>query len=517
MKRVYCLYRVSTLGQVEKDDIPMQREACHEFVKTKGWIITQEFTEKGISGYKVSSENREALQDIKKAAIQKVFDVLLVFMFDRLGRRDDETPFVVEWFVKNGVEVWSVVEGEQRFEDHVDKLLNYIRYWQSSGESLKISIRTRTRMEQLTKEGYYIGGSPPFGYKICKIGRFNKRGFEVHDILVDYEEANVVKTIFDLYCSGKMGTYRIAQHLNKQGYVTKNGSSWGSASISSILKNPVYTGIRKFGNVQSDIFPHLQIIDTDTLRRAQRQADKNKLIIPRGPRSEHAPTTLFADVLFCMQCGKRITVTRNKKVRNNKDGTQADYIRMNYICINKRSIDFCTGQRSYSVRCIDSLFSGIIGDFLQSYNFDHIPLTSTDNNLYNEIETLEVALDNEKKKLDVLQREAVEVMLGTSAFLPVLITDLIQNSKSKISDLENEILILYDTKREQNAKMSRFHEVRKQLSSGKNITFDSLPLGEQQDIIEQLVERFYIGRGYNYRIEWTFGGYLQGEISANLE
>lgn len=26
------------------------------------------------------------------------FDVLLVFMFDRLGRRDDETPFVVEWF-----------------------------------------------------------------------------------------------------------------------------------------------------------------------------------------------------------------------------------------------------------------------------------------------------------------------------------------------------------------------------------------------------------------------------------
>ena len=24
VKRVYCLYRVSTVGQVEKDDIPMQ-------------------------------------------------------------------------------------------------------------------------------------------------------------------------------------------------------------------------------------------------------------------------------------------------------------------------------------------------------------------------------------------------------------------------------------------------------------------------------------------------------------
>ena len=63
------------------------------------------------------------------------FDVLLVFMFDRLGRRDDETPFVVQWFVQQGIEVWSTKEGEQRFDNHVNKLLNYIRFWQASGES----------------------------------------------------------------------------------------------------------------------------------------------------------------------------------------------------------------------------------------------------------------------------------------------------------------------------------------------------------------------------------------------
>ena len=33
-------------------------------------------------------------------------------MFDRLGRREDETPFVVEWFVKQGIKVWSTQEGE---------------------------------------------------------------------------------------------------------------------------------------------------------------------------------------------------------------------------------------------------------------------------------------------------------------------------------------------------------------------------------------------------------------------
>lgn len=31
IKTVYCLYRVSTKGQVDKDDIPMQKQACREF------------------------------------------------------------------------------------------------------------------------------------------------------------------------------------------------------------------------------------------------------------------------------------------------------------------------------------------------------------------------------------------------------------------------------------------------------------------------------------------------------
>ena len=43
MKRVHCLYRVSTKQQVdkEKNDIPMQRLACREFEENQNWIITK--------------------------------------------------------------------------------------------------------------------------------------------------------------------------------------------------------------------------------------------------------------------------------------------------------------------------------------------------------------------------------------------------------------------------------------------------------------------------------------------
>ena len=53
--------------------------------------------------------------------------------------------------------------------------MNYIRYWQASGESLKTSVRTRIRLEQLTGEGHYTGGTVPYGYKRVRLGRVNKK------------------------------------------------------------------------------------------------------------------------------------------------------------------------------------------------------------------------------------------------------------------------------------------------------------------------------------------------------
>ena len=105
--RVAALYRVSTKKQVGlafengqiKDDIPLQRRACREFSQNQGWVIVGEYEEKGVSGYKVSAQNRDAIQDLKESALRKEFDILLVFLFDRLGRIESETPFIVQWFV----------------------------------------------------------------------------------------------------------------------------------------------------------------------------------------------------------------------------------------------------------------------------------------------------------------------------------------------------------------------------------------------------------------------------------
>ena len=176
--RVLCLYRVSTEKQLyhtdnNEPDIPMQRVRCRKFSDSMKWTIVCELQEEGISGHKVRAENRDKIQQIKEYAMQKKFDILLVFMFDRIGRISDETPFVVEWLVRNGIRVWSTQEGEQRFESHTDKLMNYIRFWQADGESEKISIRTSNSMGILTEQGCFTGGTRPYGFNFIKTGRTN--------------------------------------------------------------------------------------------------------------------------------------------------------------------------------------------------------------------------------------------------------------------------------------------------------------------------------------------------------
>ena len=126
MKRVGCLYRVSTKKQTQHNDIPVQRKACRKFIESKeDWILSKEYIELGISGYKLGEQERDVLQTIKRDVSNKEVDILLVFMFDRIGRRDDETPFVVKWLIEQGIEVWSVNEGQRKIEDNYDRLINY--------------------------------------------------------------------------------------------------------------------------------------------------------------------------------------------------------------------------------------------------------------------------------------------------------------------------------------------------------------------------------------------------------
>ena len=361
MNRVYCLYRVSDRGQVEKNDIPMQRIACRTFAQERGWEIEKELSEKGISGYKLTMQQRDAILEIREAALAGKFDILLVYMFDRIGRRDDETPFVVEWLTRNGIAVWSVCEGEQRFDNHVDKLTNYIRYWQAAGESAKTSERVRTRIRQLTEDGFFTGGQCPYGYELVRGERLNKKNQPMNDLRICKDEAEVVRLMFEKAMREGLGPLRIANYLNDCGYTTRKGKRWNQSTIGRILSNRIYLGILQKGDAESQQLPELQIVDDDMFSSVQeiranrgKGVSENMKTIPMQTRGK----SLLSGFLYCAHCGARVNGTTSRKQYRRKDGTLYQQDRRTYRCnasVGGVPVE-CDGPRTYRAERIEETF-----------------------------------------------------------------------------------------------------------------------------------------------------------------
>jgi DNA invertase Pin-like site-specific DNA recombinase len=459
-KKVFCLYRVSTRKQVDriksadstedKFDIPMQKQSCHEFIESRqDWEFYRELSEFGVSGFKVSAKDRDAIQVIQQAALSSEFDVLLVFMFDRLGRIDDETPFVLEWFVKHGIEVWSAKEGQQRFEQHVDKLTNYIRFWQAAGESEKTSIRTKERLSQIVQEGRFRGGTAPYGYRLVKCGRTNKRGHEVYEIEIDEQEATVVRLIFDLYLTKGYGSHRLAGYLFDHGMTNRKGDNFTCTTVSHMLHNRSYTGVMKSGDTVTEVFPHLQIIAPEVFEATQElleQRSAARQAARRVPLNTKGRSLLSGNV-FCGHCGARLIVTTNGKRYVREDGGVTVTPRTRYVCYNKtRHKHLCDGQTGYTTNKLDKIISEVVERLFAQIN--DLPKEAIIEERYSErIAESQMALTQAKAILqahtaEVLEYEAevIRVIRGESKLNPDLLNKLHEEAKAKVEESEQHVL-----------------------------------------------------------------------------
>lgn len=512
--RVYCLYRVSTNQQVDHDekdeaDIPMQRLECHKFAERMGWTIIHEEQEEGVSGHKVRAENRDKIQLIKDAARQKKFDIFLVFMFDRIGRIADETPFVVEWFVKNGIRVWSTKEGEQRFESHTDKLTNYIRFWQADGESEKTSIRTSTRMGQIVESGYFTGGTCPYGYKLVRQGRTNKRGHDLYDLAVNEDEAPLVRLIFDKYVTEGRGAQSIANLLNSMKIKNRSGNNWHPSSIRGMIKNITYIGILRSGESRSQMLPQLQIIDEQLFQAAQ---EITKQRSGKYEDTRHIPlnikgTSLLAGNVFCGHCGARLSLTTNGKGRPRSDGTDA--VRVRYVCQTKtRKHEPCGGQTGYTKHILDGMINDIVHDiFRKVKSLSKAEILGTSHAAkIGEYKAIAKRAQREyqkaEKELQGLKQEVVKAVTGNSAFPVELLSSLVQEAEQKCAALKLDYEEAQRNVEQSETVMQELQVKYDQFIDWSNV-YDTANIETQKMIVAHLIERVDVFRGYELKIKFA--------------
>ena len=508
-KRVMCLYRVSTLGQVDKDDIPMQRECCRAFVDTHpGWRIVNELYEKGISGFKTAAKDRDAIVQLQHAAIKKEFDILLVYMFDRMGRRDDETPFVVEWFANNGIEVWSTVEGQQRFDSHVDKLLNYIRYWQASGESIKTAIRVKTRMEQLTEAGYFTGGITPYGYRAEKCGRTNRKNQDVYDIVRDEQAAPIIQLIFHLYVHEGYGSLRISHYLAEHGITRADGRDFPNTTINRILKNKIYTGVIHNGDVESETIPELQIIDPATFQKAQQLLTARKTHRTGTPHCLNGQSLLVGNI-FCGHCGNRLTLTSSGTTRLLPSGAKERVTRIRYQChYNVRHPGRCDGQSGYGVKIVDNIVERVImhqfskikaadsAAIIQQTHEANISLKKA------QLKQTQKQLAAKQQEVNDYRAEVLRVIRGESSLGRDMLNGLISEAECEVKkltgyadSLQDELTTLEHAAEAESAEYD-------QLQTWADL-FANCNFAAKKMIVSQFIKSVHVYRDYHIEIEFN--------------
>ena len=456
-------------------------------------------------------------------AEQGKFDILLVFMFDRLGRKSDETPFVVEWFVKHGIRVWGVNEGEQRFESHTDRLTNYIRYWQADGESQKTSIRTKTALGQMVQEGRFRGGSAPYGYRLVPSGSFNKRKHEVYKLEINEDEARVVRMMFNLCVGSGYGRCKIANLISSQGIQTRTGGNWHEATVGHILHNITYMGILRSGDTQSEVFPELQVIDSDTFELAQKLMTErvNEYNDQRTmPRNTSGQSMLSGNV-FCGHCGGRLTLTTNGTTRKNVDGTTVFRRRIRYVCYNKtRHRVECGGQTGYTMHILDGMVTEIlhqIFDKMKAVQEDEI-VSRTQMNVTADVKNQLTAAKREftkaSKEYEAVKAKLLAVIRGESSLPESVISEMAEDAKRKLMVASEKVSALSSEMEQSNR---RTDEIRKDYHSILKWSemFDNSDTAVKKMIASYLIKKISVYSNYRLHIEFNIN-FAQFELGLEI-
>ena len=482
-------------------DIPMQKTACREYIKSHpNWVLMDECEELGVSASKVSAYDRDVVMKLIKRAENHEFDVLLVFMFDRIGRIAYETPFIVQQFIDNGVEVWSVKEGQMTLNDEMDKLINFLDFWRAESESKKISARVKTRHEQLVSEGCYVGGVVPFGYKLEKKGRRNKHGTEMGDYAINEDESKAVKKVFDMILNEGYGSYQVSVWLNENGYRTHKGKLFQSNNVLRILHNEIYRGYIVQGNARSKRMEELQIISDSDFFRVQEflKMRSGKMEEKRNIAMSNRTAALLGGNLYCAHCGCRLTTSRHK---------YASGFKPLYICYHRsRRLNDCDGAATYHGDVIDeavlaavkTIFANIGGSPDEERVKRAFEASIKSNR--EEQRRLMVSLEKDGKQLEALQDEIGKTLVGESIYSAEDLSAAIKKFKERIDGNKARLKELKEYENDQKAQSESIIPAYKILKSWA-AEFEGVSFEAKKMIISQLFSRIEVDKDYKIRME----------------
>ena len=526
-KRAIILYRMST----DKQDLDTQKRMNRRFCKDNNFEIIDEFSEDGVSGYKNPLEKRPALLTILDKADKHEFDVLVVYIFDRIVRREEEYPIILNHFSKNNVELYSSSTNEKIKAGHTDKLTNYITGWNNEYESIKTSMRVKDAKRNKNEMGKYMGGAAPLGYEIYQTGEINSKNKIMWDMRIKEDDAEIVKLIFDLYLNQNFGVHLIAKKLNEMGIKNRKGNPVRPVTVHRILRNTIYIGRRGYNKstttrdsiITNDIEEHklqpykedLRIIDDETFYKVQNLVSNKK--VNHTPRNSK---NLLSGMVYCGYCNMKLTTDYHSKKQYRKDGSFKMSNSSAFRCISSKLdiSSFKHEQKSFGMVKYENTIMEIIFDFVSTIDkdafFDEISKHKGTNiiDVQKQIATLEKITTDTTKLIQKMELQIDEAILNDDMNKVDILTRRIKSNEDLAAEKRNEIYKLQEQLKSNMNENVKLIDTYRELDSWEE-RFKEAEMGRQKAMLMRIIDKIYL---YKDNVKVVFKLELEQSSVQNL-
>ncbi len=229
-RRVAIYARVSTEHEAQISALENQVQYYDELLQRHPeWELVDRYIDEGITG--TSIHKREGFLRMMQDAQNKRFDLVITREVSRFARNTVDTLQQTRILKNYGVEVWFTEDNIWTMNDEDGELRLSIMATLAQNESKKISQRVKAGQMISFKNGVLYGNGNILGYD-----RVDGK------LIVNREQADTVKRIFELYLSGN-GVRRIQDIMEQEGRKTAMGlTRWQSGNVNRILQNSFYCG-----------------------------------------------------------------------------------------------------------------------------------------------------------------------------------------------------------------------------------------------------------------------------------
>jgi site-specific DNA recombinase len=244
-----------------------------------------------------ASTNRPGLHRSLAAARTGLIDVLLVYRVDRFTRNLRDMVMLLDELEQTGVVFRSATEPFDTATPMGRMLVKMLGMF-AQFERDTIIDRVIAGMERKAAKGKWKGGKRPFGYHVDNT---------TQTLVIDPHEATIVRLIFSLYTTDRLGSPTIAQTLNDRGHRTTTGGTWPGHQVLRALTNRVYLGELTFRDT-TVTDTHEPIISPDTWAHAETILAAR--VESHAHRAASGSDYVLTGLLRCPQCGKAMIGTR---------------------------------------------------------------------------------------------------------------------------------------------------------------------------------------------------------------